>query len=90
MNSDKVKTLLLGMASINRLLAQETVGDGLFEAVTDRMSDTLIMGATALASVLRSTDDTEEFEPLLAVENGTDTREFPAVVVYEVDGTVAI
>ena len=85
MNSDKVKTLLLGMASINKMLAQETVGDGLFEAVTDRMSDTLIMGATALASILRSTDETEEFEALV-IENGTDTREFPAVVVYDVNG----
>ena len=86
MNTDKIKTLLIGMASINRMLAQETIGDGLFEAVTDRMSDSLIMAATALGYARRATDDTEEFAALVVSNDPGDTKEVERVVLYDANG----
>lgn len=81
MSADKIKTLLLGMASINKLLAAETAGDGYFEAVIDRMNDTLIMAGVGLNSMLRATEETQEFEALI-VENLADTKELPVVRIY--------
>lgn len=88
MNTDKIKTLLLGMASINKMLTEETKGDEYFEAVVDRFMTDLIMAGTGLSALLRSEMDTDEFEPLI-IENMAETKEFPPIVVYGADGKVA-
>lgn len=85
MDAQKIKTLLVGMAALNRQLAIETKGDGYFDAVVDRFATNLIMAGTGLQGLLRADDDTAEMEPVI-VENIADTREFPKVTVYDEQG----
>lgn len=64
MKADKIKTLLLGMASINKLLADETSADPYFNAVVDRFAVDLKFAGQGLEWLYRADADTEEFEAL--------------------------
>jgi hypothetical protein len=82
MNANKIKTLLLGMASINRMLIEETAGDDYWNAITDEFNTYLSFAGTELQALYAQDADTEEFEALI-VENFEDTREIPAVVFHQ-------
>lgn len=89
MNRDKIKTLLLGIASINRMLIEETNGNDFWDAVTDELSFYIRAAGVELEDMYRKAAlaeaDTEEFAPVI-VGNFVDTREIPAVVVYDAEG----
>lgn len=89
MNKEKLKTLLLAMASINHMLIQETKDDPCWNAITDEMNYYIQAGGVELESLYRQAAladaDTEEFAPVI-VENIAETRELPAVVVYDGEG----
>jgi hypothetical protein len=86
MNPDKVRSLLQGMAAINRILETETHGDQYFEAVTARFRDNLIMAGTGLSYAFNAEAETQDDMRAVQVEDDEDTRELPVVRIFNVNG----
>ena len=84
-DAKEIQKLILGISSIVGILAQKTAGDPYFGVVVDRFNTDIIFAGTGVEALFRADADTEEFEALV-MDNGTDTKEFPAVVVYDVNG----
>lgn len=53
MRLDRIKTLLMGMASINRMLIEETIGDAYWDAVTEEFTTYLSFAGTQLEDEYR-------------------------------------
>ena len=87
-NAKEIQKLILGISSIVGILEQKTAGDPYFGAVVDRFNTDIIFAGTGVQAMYRADADTEEFEALV-MDNGTDTKEFPAVAVDDAERQAA-
>jgi len=85
MDAKELQTLVLGLSSIVGIIHQKTAGDTYWDAVIDRFNTDIKFAGQGLEWLFRANDDTQEVEALV-VENAADTKEFPAVKLYDANG----